>query len=268
MRGRDEEKRGDELALVRAFLKRDGWEVLHAESAVPPKPDVLARVRKGAEELCLGVEITELGDEEEHALQAEWSEICAAVGKRASECPELSRVGACLVPTEERPPKSARSAIVDELVSVIKSAISSAGVADCITIVLGPFGPEYPHLKRHLKRLYLHPRSPKRTWEVSKGGWAGGYAGVWGSVSARVEKKATEVQGKGYDRRGLDQVWLILCAAGPTGKSRSVANIIAPRSLTEEDPEPPDEVRRTCRDSGFQRVVLWNAGPGEITDLI
>ena len=259
------EKRREELALVRAFLEHDGWEVLCAQSACPPKPDVLVEVRRKDERLRLGIEVTEYGNERERGFQGAWTSICETVEEYTRSCPELRQVRALLLP-KERPPKNAWDDIAKELVSLAREVIENAGGARNLDAMrISRFCSAHPQLARFLRHVLLQytPREIPR-WRPGKAGGFG-WSGVWKWVRRSVARKAAKLPR--YDRSDVDEVWLLLCAAGCAGRSRSMANVIGPRRLPGASANPPQDVLDMCSRSGFQRVLLWDAWSGCITEL-
>lgn len=254
--GQSQEKSQTERELGVAFFERMGWRVEWIDKERKDKPDIRLRAAVEGQRMTVGVEVTEYTESEKaRRVAGEWEGIQGEIEHLRRGDVELRHAYGCVwFQRREIPPRRVRKQLAAELVLLARNEIRRAERPEELSVDVRTFGPEYASLGKYVRRVRLRRQETVISWdcgEMMPGFFGPG--GVWEWVRVTVRKKTEQL--REYERTGMDEVWLLLCAAGPAGLGRGIHTMIGEDDGTID--QPPDEILADCRASGFERVFLY-----------
>ncbi len=246
------QKKEEEQRLVKSFMAHKGWDVF---SVCSDEPDVHISTIVDGKRLVLGIEVTECGNQQQWKWQQQWQQVCDDIFQGLSNDPSLSKVYLKIIPDRSRLPNRINAASI--ILSLVRNHVAAYTTG----------GPKEATLRDvSLSRCGVRvvcvaciPGLLSPVVDPPAGGGAGTqWHQIWTWAKHAVDKKAKKLQC--YKLQNVDEVWLLLCAAGltPTRDNRGFHNLLPPPEPFPFIP-PPCELIDCCCQSGFDRVFLWDS---------
>ena len=243
----------EEFTLSKEFLEFMDYEVL--ELASEDKPDVRAVIQRDNSRFNVGIEIATYqvdagpgvpGGSPGVRLHAFWSAAQRRIRELLKKEPTLKNVhGLVFLKRDAEPPMSEASAFADELVHLASASCPLNSKEQDIR----DFPEDYPLLRKYAHHITLCNVAPDvmHNWECSNVSVSSIGVEMAHIVASVYQKKK---KSQFYDRSGVDEVWLLICAQGYPIVSTA-------------GPEPADGnwddqyLQELCATSGFDRVYFW-----------